>query len=1023
MRHSVICFLLCCLTGVSLTAAPALAEAPPGAVPVYSSEFGSEQLEEPRYDAIDASGDIWATSGTHDHVVEFSPTGTVLRTIGSKGTGNGQFQDPVGIGINKTAGDVYVSDTGGHRIEEFSVAEGTFIRAFPTPGSVHGIAVDSAGDVWATDYQHVEKYTSAGTLIASYGTSGEFDLLEGIALDSEGHVYVADWGKDVVDELSSEGALIGHFGEKGTGNGQLEGPFGLAIDPRTRDIFVMDALDERGQVFSSSGLFLGKFAGVLGSGEGQFNGPRGLAIDSSGDVYIVDGNNHRIQKWLLPARLTGQPGWYSLEEESGGESSFASVNVAGGNLLVENEDLPAGESTSNVRLDRFYNSQATSTSGPLGPGWSWDSGPDVYLSDFGESVVLHGADGYVVTLQRQSNGTYTAPNEFAGTLTKNESGTYTLAGQEEVTDTFNTTGAMTGYTNEAGTTFTVADTSVSGQTVLRSVAPPAGNALEVTYSGAHVTTTTDPAGHTRHYEYNAQNQLSSYTSPAGQKTEYGYESNGYLNKITTPNGTVESITTTAGKVTEVTITPKTEAAYSDKFEYVAPSGPTCNASVDVGETVVTHPPEKGTPEIYCWEGLGEITAYSGPPSEAEEDPTEETGKEQPELPANTCYSNPNFPEGYCGQEDPLPENEEGMEGLAEPLVENIPDLGPTHYGIADNNALSGVGSFDIFTNPQFEALHVVNVRRTIPWNTVWEANHNPSNAKAKEEVAEYKTWVKDVKALSDGTGQPTLSINYCAQEGFWLNPLKTTESISCHTAPTEPQYAVEVKELLEEETLKEVKYFTAWNEPNNNKIKGEPAAKLAGEYWRALDSLCAPKAHNCLVAAGEFIDSAMPDANDEGSVGGKYFAEYFDGMGHPTTAYRWAWHAYSDGEATYSLAGSPSKWWKRFKNFHNAIDRITKTSHKPDIWLTEQGAIYSAFDKRYGPSKNGHVATEIMHAYVEDGTNQLTRQSKQITRFFYYQVRGTPLGIGNWDSGLLYPTGSPRPRPMYYIYQKKTPKS
>jgi hypothetical protein len=168
----------------------------------------------------------------------------------------------------------------------------------------------------------------------------------------------------------------------------------------------------------------------------------------------------------------------------------------------------------------------------------------------------------------------------------------------------------------------------------------------------------------------------------------------------------------------------------------------------------------------------------------------------------------------------------------------------------------------------------------------------------------------------------------------------------------------------------------------------------------------------------------MPDANDEGSVGGKYFAEYFNGMGHPTTAYRWAWHSYSDGEETYELAGSPSKWWKRFHNFHNAIDRVTKTTHKPDIWLTEQGAIYSALDKKDGPFHNGHVATEIMHAYVEDGINQLTRQSKQITRFFYYQMRGTPLGAGNWDSGLLYPTGSPpRPRPMYYIYEKKTPKS
>jgi YD repeat-containing protein len=1019
---------MCCLVGLGVSSTPALAEAPPGIIPTYSSEFGKGDLDNASFDAVDSSGDEWVVSSGSDHVEEFSSSGTLIRTIGSGGTGNGQFLYPVGIAINRTAGDIYVADSSNNRIEEFSVSTGEFIRAFSTPGGPHGVALDSSGDVWVveTGTDHIEKYSPTGTLIASYGSggsgNGQFTTPLGIAIDASNHIYVTDSGNDRVEELSSEGAYLGQFGSAGSGNSQFIDPYGIAADPRTDTIYVSDAGNQRVQVFTNSGAYLGQF-GSAGSGSGQFSGPQGIAINASGDVYVVDDGNNRVETWLLPARLTGQPGWYSLEEESGGESSYASVNVAGGNLLVENEDLPAEESTANVRLDRFYNSQATFNAGALGPGWTWDSGPDVYLSDFGESVVLHGANGYVVTLQRQSNGTYIAPNEFAGTLTKNENGTYTLAGQEGVTDTFNTAGVMTGYTNEEGSNFTVTDTNVSGQNVLHSIAPPTGKALEVTYSGAHATTTTDPAGHTRHYEYNAQNQLSSYINPAGQKTEYAYETNGYLNKITTPNGTVESITTTAGKVTEVTITPKTEAAYSDKFEYVAPSGPTCNASVDVGETVVTHPPEKGTPEIYCWEGLGEITAYSGPPSEAEEDPTEETGKEQPELPANTCYSNPNFPEGYCGQEDPLPENEEGAEGLAEPLVENIPDLGPTHYGIADNNAVSGTGSFNIFTNPQFEALHVVNVRRTIPWNTVWEANHNASNTKAKEEVAEYKTWVKDVKALGDGTGQPTLSINYCAQGGSWVNPLKTTESISCHTAPSEPQYAIEIKELLEEETLKEVKYFTAWNEPNNNQIKGEPAAKLAGEYWREFDSLCAPKAHNCEVAAGEFEDSAMPDANDEGSIGGKYFAEYFNGMGHPTTAYRWAWHAYSDGEETYALAGSPSKWWRRFHNFHNAIDRVTKTTHKPDIWLTEQGAIYSAFDKKHGPFHNGHVATEIMHAYVEDGTHQLTRQSKQITRFFYYQMRGTPLGPENWDSGLLYPTGSPRPRPMYYIYQKKTPKS
>jgi YD repeat-containing protein len=1032
------CCAFCTLAAVVGYAPSAFAENPPGVIPTYSTSFGKQGAGEGEfnggavYATTDGAGDVWITDGSNNRVDEFSPTGTFIREFGETGSGNGQFIFPAGISINKATGEIYVADYSHDRIEQFT-STGTFIRAFGTFGSgngqlslPYGVAVEPSGNVLVADSgnNRIEKFSSTGTFIATYGSAGagngQLKSPHGIALDPTGDMYIGDQGNNRVEELSPTGAYVTQFGTEGTGNGQFLSPNGVAIEPRTGNVFVADERNFRVQVFSPSGTYLGQFVS-LGSGQGQTESLHGLTINSTGSVYVVDSGNSRVQIWTLPARLTGQPGWYSLQEESGGEPVTASVNVAGGNLMVESEDLPNETATANVRLDSYYNSQSTTTGGPLSPHWAWDAGPDLYLTDFGESVVLHGPSGYVVTLQR-SGSTYTGPEEFEGTLTKNANGTYTLAEMSGITIQFNTNGGMTSYSNAEGKSFTVNDTTLSGQSVLHSLAPTTGKALEVAYSGTHVTTTTDPAGHIRHYEYNPQNELSVYTDPAGHKTEYGYETAGPLNKITTSNGTIETITTTAGKVTEVTITPKAEAAYKDKFEYVTPAGPTCSTTVDTGETIVTHPPEGGTPEIYCWEALGQVTAYSGPPTEAEEDPTEETGKEQPELPANTCYTNPNFPEGYCGQEDVLPENEEGGEGLFSPLVSN-PDLGPTHYGIADNNTVS---PFDIFTNPQFTALHVVNVRRTFPWNAVWEAKHStiPKNKEVAEaEVTDFKTWVKDVKALGSNTCQPTVSFNYCQQGGEWVDPLEPAKHEPCTKAPTEPEYAAAVKEFLETETLKEVKYFSAWNEPNNNKIAGEPKGELAGEYWRALDTLCAPKAHNCLVAAGEFVDSAMTDANDEESVGGKYFTEYFKGMGHPPTAYRWAWHAYSDGEATYALRGTPSKWWKRFKNFRSAVDKVTKNTHKPDIWLTEQGAIYSAFDKNHGPAKNGHVATEIMHAYVEDGTNQLTRQSKQITRFFYYQVRGTPLGTGNWDSGLLYPTGTPRPRPMYWIYKNKTPKS
>jgi YD repeat-containing protein len=327
---------------------------------------------------------------------------------------------------------------------------------------------------------------------------------------------------------------------------------------------------------------------------------------------------------------TGQPGQYFFEEELVGENSneTAAVNLASGNLLVTANEIVPVAANQYMTLRRFYNSQAAQTRSSLGSGWRWGTGPSVYLVDYGSMIAVHGASGYTVLLNGTASGTYTAPPLFGGTMTKSADGTYKLTTQESRTETteesrtdqFNSNGVLTSQTSEAGDVFTVGDTTLSGKSVLKSLSPVSGKALEATYDATpHVTETMDPASQSRHYEYDASGRLKAYTDPSAIKTEYTYNASGYLEKITKPGG-VETIAYAGTKVSEVTTTPTGGEAVVTKFSYQAPTNPPCNPATDATETTVTYATNEQ--EALCFNANGEFTGPYGSGSETGGEPEE-----------------------------------------------------------------------------------------------------------------------------------------------------------------------------------------------------------------------------------------------------------------------------------------------------------------------------------------------------------------------------------------------------------------
>jgi len=88
------------------------------------------------------------------------------------------------------------------------------------------------------------------------------------------------------------------WGSLGTGNGQFNSPYGIAVDG-SGNVFVVDYGDNRIEKFTANGTYVAQW-GVTGIGNGQFAGPVGVAADASGNVYVADASNNPVLRFDAP---------------------------------------------------------------------------------------------------------------------------------------------------------------------------------------------------------------------------------------------------------------------------------------------------------------------------------------------------------------------------------------------------------------------------------------------------------------------------------------------------------------------------------------------------------------------------------------------------------------------------------------------------------------------------------------------------------------------------------------------------
>ena len=246
----------------------------------------------------------------------------VVSTFGSGGSEAAQFANAAGTAVDTTTGDVYVSDQFNDRVERFDKT-GAFISTFG----------------WGVSDGTAELQLCTATCQAGQEGSGagQFLYAPGIAIDqATQQLYVVDANNNRVEKFDSEGKFISAFGWgvadgsevlqsctttcqaglAGSGDGELSGPQGIAVDPTDGSVFVADSNNNRVVKFDKAGAFVSAFGwgvadntlefqtcttgcqpGQAGAENGEFSTPSRVAVDSTGLVYVIDSGNVRIERF------------------------------------------------------------------------------------------------------------------------------------------------------------------------------------------------------------------------------------------------------------------------------------------------------------------------------------------------------------------------------------------------------------------------------------------------------------------------------------------------------------------------------------------------------------------------------------------------------------------------------------------------------------------------------------------------------------------------------------------------------
>ncbi|MGH7739881.1 MAG: NHL repeat-containing protein [bacterium] len=275
---------------------------------------GRGQFNYPRGIAVGTQGNIYIADSRNHRIQKLNgKTGKFMLEFGGFADvmgdpkklvtdSTGKLNEPNGVAVGP-AGLIYVVDTWNQRIQVFTKS-GKFKRAFTAPGGFYGpreLTVDANGNVYVADTgkHRIVKFNPKGVKIGAWGQKGdkpgEFNEPIGLAFGPAGNLYVADRLNFRIQVFDPNGVFIRQWPVHGWSKDQVDMEPHLAIDKEAGILYATDGKNSQILCYRLDGKQLPTISKDAG-GNTIVQVPIGVAVDPTGDIYVTDARTGKIFK-------------------------------------------------------------------------------------------------------------------------------------------------------------------------------------------------------------------------------------------------------------------------------------------------------------------------------------------------------------------------------------------------------------------------------------------------------------------------------------------------------------------------------------------------------------------------------------------------------------------------------------------------------------------------------------------------------------------------------------------------------